>query len=371
MRSLIINASMLLASAGLACVVWLGIAPVPRAVLGPSPYGGSKLLFAPDSQSIATPVSMPDGRCFVRLWNLTTGDEVQLNHDSSPLQSLAFSPDGKTVATRRDDNAIQLFDRTSGRLLAAYSTFKDWRSDCPIVFSSSGKLLIYGPTPDSGTFWEVESRFQAATLFEPDDIRLLPDVSWKQSPLIVARHGNRVKVWSLADAKSKGEFECPASDTLTFSYSGQSVVAHTWLDADLKVWDAVTGKSYYFVLGKMLLGATISPDGKSVALTNCEMNRSTSTHLTWLYRRLFGEWQYEMRVVNVATGSTLGRIGGVLDAQFSPDGKLIATVSEDYSIQVYDFPFSKSTWPAASFVAVFAVLLLGPRWLHRRRAAPQ
>jgi WD40 repeat protein len=78
------------------------------------------------------------------------------------IWSVAFSPDGKTLASGSEDNTIKLWDLTTGKEKATFPG----HTDCvrSVAFSPDGKTLASGSTDQTIRLWDVESQQERATL---------------------------------------------------------------------------------------------------------------------------------------------------------------------------------------------------------------
>src|SRR5262249_47237984 len=107
----------------------------------------------------------------VRLWDVAKGQQVrQINAHIAPPQpapvyGVAWSPDGKQLASCSYDRSIKLWDATTGNLVREFKGYKDAAPKeaekghrdgvfC-IAFSADGKLLISGSSDRSLKFWNV------------------------------------------------------------------------------------------------------------------------------------------------------------------------------------------------------------------------
>jgi WD40 repeat protein len=122
-----------------------------------------RLAFSPDGKILASITGswLPDDvRGEVKLWDVATGKErVSLKGHPNRMLSLAFSPDGKTLASA--SGTIKLWDVTSGEEKLELSLSKGtlpWS----LAFSPDGKTLATGTgggpldlTPSSVIFWDV------------------------------------------------------------------------------------------------------------------------------------------------------------------------------------------------------------------------
>ena len=88
-----------------------------------------------------------------RLWNVETGTQIQvLTGHTNWVSSVAFSPDGKLLASGSYDNTIRLWNVETGepiQVLAGHTT-----GVISVAFSPDGKLLASGSDDHTIRLWQ-------------------------------------------------------------------------------------------------------------------------------------------------------------------------------------------------------------------------
>ncbi|MDP6634657.1 MAG: protein kinase [Phycisphaerae bacterium] len=148
----------------------------------------SSVAFSPDCKRLA---STSYGT--TKLWDIVAGKELLM---SKGLEggggSVAFSPDGKLLASVNHDNSIKLCNAVTGRellTLKGHSRWLSWstehsRSVASVAFSCNGKLLASGSEDKTIGLWDTVTGEELLTLkghsdgvtsvaFSPDDKRLV------------------------------------------------------------------------------------------------------------------------------------------------------------------------------------------------------
>jgi WD40 repeat protein len=121
--------------------------------------------FAPDGKTLATvhgqrgPVAKPP---VVKLWDLATRGDPLATFEKTTGRGVAFSPDGKVLATGSDDHSIKLWDVGTKRELIKLPGHKAYVMD--IRFSPDGQTLATCSMDHTIKLWSFESGQGVATL---------------------------------------------------------------------------------------------------------------------------------------------------------------------------------------------------------------
>ena len=112
--------------------------------------GVKSVAFSPDGKTLAS----GGGDNVIHLWAIGTGKrKMTLVGHTHWVFSLAFSPDGKTLASGSVDSDIRLWDPHTGQHKKTLTGHGDWVRS--IAFSPDGKTLVSGSDDGSVLIWEI------------------------------------------------------------------------------------------------------------------------------------------------------------------------------------------------------------------------
>ena len=173
--------------------------------IGKSTYQINSITFSPDGRTVANGCQRnAESSAFVRLWDVSTGTTLRiLEHPESAVSSVTFSPDGGTLASMATWGIIRLWDVSTGEIVHEINGL-----------SGAGSLAF---SPDGGT---------------------------------IASLTNSIRLWDVSTGESVGQIygENFHITNAAFSPCGQTIanvqhyVAYSRPHTIMRVWDASTGE---------------------------------------------------------------------------------------------------------------------------------
>jgi RNA polymerase sigma factor (sigma-70 family) len=125
--------------------------------------GLMSLAFAPDGRTLAAgEMAMKRSRdkepnARIRFFDVTTGKETRsLNGHEYWVHGLAYSPDGKVLASAGRDQQVRLWEPGTGKLLGQLDGHR-WGANC-LTFTPDGRTLAVGAFDHPLDLWELASR---------------------------------------------------------------------------------------------------------------------------------------------------------------------------------------------------------------------
>lgn len=295
-----------------------------ESLLTKSIAGNSRIVysvaFSPDGKSIAS--GGVDNT--IKLWSFEDGSLVrEFRGHRNFVNSVAFSPDGKSLVSAGEDGTVKLWSVESGVCLGTLKGHKD--SVWSAAFFPDGRRVVSGGTDGVIRIWGGDPKTRNRTIKGHSGYIYSVSITNDGKLLASAGAGRTIKIWDAESGAHKMTLEGHGSavNSTAFSKNGEYLASGSD-DGSVKVWrvsDGVCVKT--FSAGRQpVLAVAYSPDGAYVFSGGGD--------------RLINAW-------NTAKGGSArtfqGHNGSVKSLSFSADGKYLASGSFDKTIKIWLTPW--------------------------------
>ncbi len=272
--------------------------------------------FSPDGKLLAT----GDSNGEVRLWQVADAQPLlTFQGHTSWVFSVAWSPDGQTIASGSYDQTVRLWDVNRGQCL---KTLSGGNSVLSVAWSPDGQTLASGSYDQTVTLWDAKIGSCLKTL--PGHTNWVFSVAWSPDGQTVASGSNdqTVRLWDAKQGKCLKTLEGHSNwvRSVAWSPDGQTLATGSY-DQTVKLWDAHSGQCLKTLEGhsNWVLSVAWSPDGQTLAS---------------------GSYDQTARFWDLRSGQCLkilqGHSNWVRSVAFSPDGQTLVSGSYDQTVKLWD-----------------------------------
>lgn len=272
---------------------------------------------SPDGQRVASG-GLDDA---IKVWDLTTGELLlTLKGHTKPVNCLAISPDCQILVSGSDDHTLKVWNLATGALLQTLSGHS--RDVNAVVIHAGGQLLASGGEDRTARVWKLGTG-EPLQVFS-NVAGMIRAVAISPDGQLLASGGldNQIKLWSLrtgALVRTFAKSHYSAVNAIAIVPSGNTLISAS-KDKTIKFWNIDKGE-----VTRTLVGHTDSVN--AIALnSNGKLLVSGSSDTT-------------LKLWNVETGELKGtladHISSVNAVSISPDGRRVASASSDTTVKIW------------------------------------
>ena len=255
-------------------------------------FGIKSIAFSPDGRSL---VSASHGDGVVKVWDVETGNTVDLGHIRINPSTISFSPDSTILALGAYDGTIKLWDVATGQNIGNLLGVREsWVR--VVAFSSDGKTIASRASREQGIrLWDVDTQTMIVKLEGHKGVTALT-FSPDGQILLSGGSDDAIKLWDMETRQNIATFEGHTGIISSISCSPDGkIIASASNDKTVKLWDVVTEQNIATLMDEgQVESAMFSFDGTMLAsstLKTVKLWDVATQNLITTFKKLTSDYQ--------------------------------------------------------------------------------
>jgi eukaryotic-like serine/threonine-protein kinase len=288
-----------------------------------------RLALSPDGAQVAVALVSAKADTVIGIYDTSSGKELaSCANRPGQVSALAFSRDGKRLASGGDSRVVHIWDAATGRQLTECRGHTS--KVLAINFRADGQRLVTASHDGTVRQWDVQSGLEVEPPYDRHTADVFAAVYSPDGERVASAGPDRtIRLWQASGRQDQAVFRghSGAIAALAFSQDGRHLVSASYDqpnsqgDATVRFWQAAPDATLPILAGhaSYVYPVAYSPDGKWIAS---------------------GSWDHTIRLWDAATGeacATLPHSGIVRTLAFTPDGNRLVSGGEfDGKLLVWD-----------------------------------
>jgi WD40 repeat protein len=314
----------------------------------------TSVAFSPDGKTLAAAAGHD-----LQLWSIEHGTPIRtVRGHSNAVTGVTFSPDGKTLASSSQDHTVRLWSAEDGAQVRSFEDHSDWVT-C-IAFAPDGGTLASASDDKTICVWSLATGVLLRRLEGHSDPVMSIAISLDGKTLASGSAGRSIRLWNLQDGTMTQSLRGHSGAVLSVAFSPDGkTLASGSKDSSVRVWEIVQdGPCNCTVLGR----SDTDSDRHTKSVTSVAFAQGGLTVVS-------GSVDHSMRLWDardkLPVRTLRGRSNPVTSVAFSPDGQRIAAGSTYETVRHWTLPDGTSFRSLQDFLGEVTSLSFSPdgQWI--------